>query len=381
MPLPERLMYDDVMAGRLVSADEILKLARDRWCEGIGHDFKSGRAASAEDNRRLVWTLASFANADGGIVVLGIGEGAKESQPGEPAPKERKERPCEPVRLRDEEAVESWLSSVMRPIAANLHPRPRWSIVSHEGGFLVVIAVPRSEQLVPARNKAGFLGYPLRFGDGAVEAPEYLISDLRLGRRIKPVVELRVTEVRLQPAQDRNSFQWSINFGLENIGLSWVDRAMVVVVFPVLGIKHTPSVPASLLSSVDVQHAFISSVVSYRLLTPDRGGPSLAPFVQVNAHGGDLSAPIPPCGVDKLEPGPNARTWPSNPSGAEDQRFWLERAVARVRLRCGVCLTVEGTSPRWFQLDMEYGTNGVIASVELLPADGRPLITAIEITR
>ncbi len=133
MPTFERELFQRVMAGEDVSVDDVVQLARERRTEGTWHDFKSGKVfddgpkkEKQADYRRLRRTVASFANAEGGIVVIGVSEGnAADGGTG---------RPLECIEETNPDAVVNWLSSVLGPLVPYLNPQPRWALVICDGG-------------------------------------------------------------------------------------------------------------------------------------------------------------------------------------------------------------------------------------------------------
>jgi hypothetical protein len=114
-----------------------------------------------------------------------------------------------------------------------LSPPPRFYDVQHPEGDVLVIATDRSLSLVPD-TVGGRWVYHLRIHDQTCAAPEYLVSDLMLGRRQRPV--LRISEMNIRLAQDTWYYndRWHAtgiriepSVLLENDSLTWAEDVRV----------------------------------------------------------------------------------------------------------------------------------------------------------
>ncbi len=178
--------------------------------EGLHLDFKSGKITAKQKRRQGASTVrqyvSAFANSDGGVLVVGVSDAAPRQVDG-----------C--IRA-GKEPIDKWAEALVSYMTPYLSPLPRFHTVEHPGGSVLVIAVRRAPQLVPC-IESNDLRYYLRINQSTVEAPPYLISDLLLGRRRSPVLELTLDEVSCisnRKAPPPNLiFSWA--FRIENLSL------------------------------------------------------------------------------------------------------------------------------------------------------------------
>jgi hypothetical protein len=181
--------------------------------EDLHHDFKSWRVLEDKQRRlSLRSDVAAFANSDGGLIIIGVEDGTLEIQG------------CD---AKDAQRSIDALQQSIAAIAAQISPPPVPRGVPIEGrGVVVLVAVPRSERLV--QTVVGSTPtYPLRFGAGTLSSPpEYLLTDLVLGRRTQPMLEI------VEPRAGRVDVDFerkavSVGFVVENVGFSWVEALAV----------------------------------------------------------------------------------------------------------------------------------------------------------
>jgi hypothetical protein len=243
----------------------------------------------------------------------------------------------------------------------------------------LVIAVPRAEALVPAETNSGEMIYPLRFGDGARAAPEWLISDLRLGRRIRPQVQLHADRVGLSHHPGSPDFDCNISFKLENIGTTWIDRASVVVVFPVANAVQPSFIPRLLIESVEQARSEISGGVSFAKGNLDVAHQLLSPLMSGSARV-DVRVPCHPEASDWNSQIPNMNVWPMLHKVQNQHDELVSKTTRRVMAKLAVALLIDGAAPQWYQFIMLYGSNCTVIFVELDFSYNRPVVKA-EIVR
>ena len=146
--------------------------------------------------------VSGFANAEGGILVIGVSD------------KPRTIAPCEPI---GRTTLDSWAGTLLQDMAPYLSPPPRIQVVEHRKGSVLVIAVARAPELVPC-VEARQWKYYLRLHDSTIEVPSFLITDLVLGRRQHPIVELRCRCGELPPHLESRTGSLSLTFAAENLG-------------------------------------------------------------------------------------------------------------------------------------------------------------------
>lgn len=153
--------------------------------EDLFLDYKDGKHTKKPARCRQMireW-VSGFANAEGGVLVLGVSED-------EP----RRISPCQRVGT---EELDVWAQKVLSDMVGFFSPQPRFRVVRHPHGEVLLIAVARAPQLVPCIESRE-TKYFLRFHDSTREIPAYLISDLVLGRRRHAALTLGLENVRWQ---------------------------------------------------------------------------------------------------------------------------------------------------------------------------------------
>lgn len=123
-----------------------------------------------------------------------------------------------------------WASKCLTPITPYFSPSPIFQVVEHSRGNVLVVATNRSFGMVPC-IETGKQVYYLRMHDQMLQAPDYLISDLILGRRQHP--SLNITNLSLinfgsshcKLPNDWNGLDvnFELVFSLENESLSWAE--------------------------------------------------------------------------------------------------------------------------------------------------------------
>lgn len=221
MPSPEELLHR-MLAGTAPTEADIDHLLEHHLKEGQHHDFKSGQEAQKPDkgkNTLLRWT-AGFANAEGGLLILGVDETAEKVDGFSPA-------------IRGP-SVDQWASDILiGNLGPFLHTAPRCFTVNHTDGPVLVIATARSPSLTYYFEGKRQV-YPLRVGHSTFDMPESLVADILHSRRQHPVIQLSVSEVygEAHPVDDgkRQALDLRIDFSLENLTLVYPCTVVVGVI-------------------------------------------------------------------------------------------------------------------------------------------------------
>jgi hypothetical protein len=123
--------------------------------------------------------ICGFANSDGGILVIGIDE---------------KEHKVVNAKAPGGGDLAEWAVRNINHIAHLFSSPPIFRTVRHLDGDILIVIVNRSVNLIPVKEGDNLIYY-VRFGDQTLRAEEYFITDILLGRRAFPVLE--VSECRL----------------------------------------------------------------------------------------------------------------------------------------------------------------------------------------
>lgn len=214
MHIDARSWLDTFLEGTEATTEDLEKIRQLK--EGQHLEFKDG-VITRKSNRKagiqeIREAISGFANAEGGLLIVGVHDGTKEISP------------CTSLGT---EPLAKWAESVVRDLIPYFSPLPRFQEVPYPNGEVLVVAVPRSPRLIPCVGRRES-HYFLRVHESTVEVPGYLLSDLLLGRRQQPSVRMqpRVT-VGTSPSLDP---VLGIYFEVENDSLIDIEESRVGVV-------------------------------------------------------------------------------------------------------------------------------------------------------
>jgi len=159
--------------------------------EGQHIEYKAAEKLQKLTKRRDVGDLLrryvfGFANADGGLLIIGIAEQDRESH----TPR-LELSPVDPNAAPTARQVGQHLESA----AGLLHPPHRTERIEVTGGVVLVVGCLRSGTLLPATSK-GQTTYYMRHADQTLAMEPWLLQDLMVGRRARPIIEVALQRVR-----------------------------------------------------------------------------------------------------------------------------------------------------------------------------------------
>lgn len=319
---PEELK-NALMRGHQMTSAELDAFLAANPREGQLHDYKGGELTERANRGKGVRTIrewvTGFANAEGGVLIIG---------PGDKPP--HKITGCQKI---GNEEVADWAQKGLVDVAGMFSPAPRFCTVQHPDGEVLLIATERAPQLIPVIESRQWTYY-LRINTSTVQVPEYLISDLVLGRRKHPGLDLKLHTCRwtsIVASIGQNVRKLDFTFTVENRSLVRAEKIQVGIVG---WTAQAASINDYVLAYVDAEEpkidlggvAWSKTVVS--LSDREYGLGAVAPFDQKVANS-FLDAVSVPCHTARLEHG---------------EPFTL--------YRCGVYVVAEGSPPSWFQLDV-----------------------------
>ena len=195
----DRLLADeklnDMELEELIDGDEDLFLEFKEADLGT----EKGKKATAKKIREAV---CGFGNSEGGIFLLGVRQKPKPHIVG--------------IQNVNGLKLDEWLGTVLSPINPQFSMMPRIYVHKHSKGEVLIVAVSRAHDAVRISEKRTF-GYYLRFPKSTERAPDYLVTDLLLGRRAHPVLALECDNAAVNGSEGFRSV--TFNFMVENIGL------------------------------------------------------------------------------------------------------------------------------------------------------------------
>jgi hypothetical protein len=167
-------LLEKLSSGHQLTIDELDDLIKHKVKEDQFLEFKSGQEVEDKDAAKTIRDyMCGFANSDGGVLIIGV-----DTSSGIPI----KIDGCNNHKKGD---LAEWATRCLTEIASYFSPIPKFQVLHHPNGEILVSVAQRSLNLIPQiENKQ--LIYNLRIHDQTLKAPEYLMSDLLLGRKQKP---------------------------------------------------------------------------------------------------------------------------------------------------------------------------------------------------
>ncbi len=225
-------LLDQVLETGTTRIDAIRSLLASNVTEGLHLDYKSGlltedRATPLE----LRKDVSAFANSDGGLLILGVAEPPPAQ--GDPAASgPRSIDGCRPP--AGGKPLAEWARSCITPIAARFLDPPRYVEIDSPDGKVLVIAIPANPALIPVII-ASRETYWLRHHDESIQAPDYLVAHLLIGRRRQLRLNLTVDNVipsdgpHADPHLATPQFAFSVR--VDNDAPTWIEDLSCGIVF------------------------------------------------------------------------------------------------------------------------------------------------------
>lgn len=325
-PPQARVWLDDLLADLEPSSADLDRLVAECGKEGQHHDYKAGahlRETRAADDIRF--HVAGFANSDGGFLIVGYDEKRGLFDGCSTAP--------------GGSSLHDWATRVLSSLSHYFSVQPRIRTAVHSGASseILVISTERASGLVPVVHK-GRLVFPLRIGDSTVTPPDYLITDLVLGRRNRPALSVKVSAARFsREPENINAFVHRLRFSMhvESESLVFAESVRVGLVGWSLFDVGVFGVPPSLSLRVDAHPPKLPGFTEHWNLM----------HVIAKAHQPDSTRPLMDIHLGPFErsadlPLSLAVPIPSDPT--------------RVELGAGLYVLAQNAEPVWYQLTIRY---------------------------
>jgi hypothetical protein len=190
------------------------RVPEDQWLEYKDGEWLQGASPAA----KLREYVSAFANADGGVLIVGVRGHERNDHDHDNARPGWSVAACTVTRLRE------WAEDALKDIAHFLSPPARTHVVQHERGEVLVIGVAKAPNLIDVYEGRRTVTY-LRNGHATFAMSESLQVDLRLGRRVQPHLSLSVREQSFGSIQALMS-NLVVETAVENNGLLWVAEAV-----------------------------------------------------------------------------------------------------------------------------------------------------------
>jgi hypothetical protein len=212
--LTTRFAFERILAGEELSEEEfeeLLDLKEDQYL-----DFKSGKLSENEKKfkKTIRQWVSGFANAQGGLLVIG--------------PEDKDRRRIVPARYPKEKTQAEWLGSTLSGLPF-LFPFPRIVTQSYRGKDVLFVATMRTTDLVPYVEGTVWKFF-FRMGHETKQVPNFLVEDLKLGRRSHPALELYFRNTSLNPSPQKNYCSAGFDFRVENVGMTTAEDVFLGII-------------------------------------------------------------------------------------------------------------------------------------------------------
>lgn len=325
-PIPPRVWLDDLLAGMQPSSTDLDSLVLECGREGQHHDYKAGallREPRAADDIRF--HVAGFANSDGGFLIVGYDE---------------KQRLFDGCTAPGGSSLHDWATRVLANLSQyfSVQPRIRTAVHSGANGEVLVISTERASGLVPVVHQRRLV-FPLRIGDSTVTPPDYLITDLVLGRRNRPALSVKVNGARFNLEHEQiNSCVYKLRFSIhvESENLVFAESVRVGLVgWSLFGVNALGLTPA-LKSRVDAQPPSVPQFTQHwnlmHVIVTKHHADSLVPPTDIRLGPFERSADLSISLLAPILPDPN-----------------------RIELGAGLYVLAQNAEPVWYQVTTRYG--------------------------
>jgi hypothetical protein len=214
---------EKLMAGHQMSSDDLDALLQEKVQEDLFLEYKHGDELqeSRKASQALRQYLSGFANSAGGALIIGVDQ-QNWTVTGCTAP--------------GGGDLAEWASRCLTPIAPYFSPPPRFQVVKHPQGDVLIASTDRSLGLVPC-IESGEMVYYLRFHDQTLDnktlkVPDYLVSDIVLGRRRFPYLDIANFSISNLGRHGTTTYCLSFSpvFVVENKSLSWAEDVRVGII-------------------------------------------------------------------------------------------------------------------------------------------------------
>jgi len=364
-PIRSLELLEDLLAAQVLTPAELDDLIQNHPDEDQYVDFKDGLLMQDLPKARATVRqyVSGFANAIGGTLIVGVNEPARAAGGARPA------RTVSPCARSGGQPLDQWATRLLNDLAAYFSPPPRIQVVTHAAGEVLVIATARAPRLVPL-VEGGQLTYYFRLHESTVKAHDWLISDLVLGRRNHPIVELtlRVDGPAPEPADvlsvnGRNIYQGILlQYLLDIVNASLVNAEYVDAGVITWACTPNPRRPHhELLAYLDAGQSpgagddpanpgkpvFVGEVPAWQLqlLSADRSHnrpQQLRPFMDLRAH-------------------------------PEGKALYPRMNRGQCQVTVAVYVMPSGAPPTWFEVEFRYGPDGRVSA--------GPTVTAVPVGR
>ncbi len=249
---------DDLAAVSNWTLAHLRDLVRCRLQEGLHIEFKEGdwlvKPEGKDRGGELRRQVAGLANAEGGVLVVGIGEHdgdgkRRRDMAGALAPI---------IGYRPQGGLAAWSEETLRQgVYPALQPSPKIHVLADdEGQYLVISVMPAKAPLTSVRCDSRDV-FPARIGGSTVDLDEWAVRAILLGTRQQPYIaigdrastELRATKETIERVE---CWVTTLKFCVFNESLLWVNGLRWGVVFPGLVVERSPSFPGDVLLQPEV---------------------------------------------------------------------------------------------------------------------------------
>lgn len=354
-----REIFEECLSTGKLDPDVVGLFVRAQVPEDLHLDYKGGQLVSEKNTAKLRSAVAGFANGEGGLLLLGVNGS-------DVTPTERRWQVDGCDELVGNQPLTDWIATSLRELAPYLHPYPKVGTTRVGGRLVAFVATSRSGTLVPVVESGKGLVHYLRFFGTTQPAPPYLLADLLLGRRQRPVfvptspfpVSAPTPQQPVGPTARQAGGTLTFSLNLRNASFIWASNPTAGVIGASI-VGRRESVPPELMASVDGNSEQLGHL-------RDRLGSSVEPFATWHA----LKVSVEP---------PDTRPWIEAYELAELHHRRRGRLASRgptIRLKWlgASYVYCENATPDWFQVEVVHvvRNKNIIPEAQLAGSVHRP---------
>lgn len=342
--LDPRETLDYLLEGNTLTPEHLDRFLQANPEEGQYLDYKDGIVTTQQERangRKIVREyINGFANSDGGILIIGVGRS--------------KPREIKPCTSPSSEPLDKWAENCVHEMVPFFSPQPRFQVVNHSRGLVLVISVARAPSLVYCGQRTYFL----RINQTTLEAPEYLISDLVLGRRQHSLLDLHYIDMDEKKDDFRLLGRLADDVSVRDVSFTFAMENM------------------SLLAASDIEVGMLSWSFTDQERNINRYLLSYVDIVNTN-HSASWTSfrPIHDSSKNRTGDRMDLDTFQQRIIQLPHLYRYRFPLVNNGKANCAMYLLSKGAPPTWFQLEYTYGSGSDGSVVLTRKGSGRPKVS------
>jgi|GEM_PF-4706264 len=226
MDIPVRPSLADLLSVSDWTREVLQHIVDRKVFEGLSIEFKAGgyfddhlqQSGRLKKDRRLdfVRRVVGLANAEGGVLIIGIGEDSTS-----------RAESLEAVREFNPRDIDGWWAHLMSEVRPVIRPVPTLTVIRDEVGipaFWVVVVRPVSSALLlSVRNIKGGAVFPARIGEHTPNLDEWAVHAILSGTRRVPSLAVSPGGRAVFEGRDDGWTEFRLTLTIANTSFAWAD--------------------------------------------------------------------------------------------------------------------------------------------------------------